>query len=235
MGYTCEPLPKSIKPCFCAIQAESGSLTFETGICSETRNDLESSDPATYSGMTTNTYHSATDPSSWNTRAMGRVPEKGYFARAASFSSNPRPVVANDQRFAWVSTQSFSNLLFEPRPGSHPLGARSVRDLRAFSLGAKRAALFGRLCGLLAGLGFILRRRGLCRLLRGGTPSLMRLLPAHWWRRVRQRWRAHVKSTPSAPTASYGEHSPACSKGRSSRSAGWCHRSRGRIESGLEH
>src|SRR5216683_8069598 len=36
-------------------------------------------------------YHSATEPSSWKTLAIGFVPPNGYFARLASLNSKPSP------------------------------------------------------------------------------------------------------------------------------------------------
>ena len=41
-------------------------------------------------------YHSATEPSSWKTRAMGRVPPNGYLASACSVRSNPNPGLSDN-------------------------------------------------------------------------------------------------------------------------------------------
>ena len=49
------------------------------------------SDPVCAEVLLLDDHHSATEPSSWKTRAMGLVPPKGYLAKAFSFISNPRP------------------------------------------------------------------------------------------------------------------------------------------------
>jgi hypothetical protein len=59
------------------------------------------------SGLSRN-YHSATEPSSWKTRANMRVPPNGYFARAFSLRSKPPGRRWGRARYGWCDREAES-------------------------------------------------------------------------------------------------------------------------------